>query len=90
MKLLILALLAACQSAQTSPIVSSEDELKGCDEVHLFAPLRCLPGATFESCTEALLKNVQGLGATTLLINQTKENFVSEEILGRAFNCPKK
>ena len=90
MKFLVLALAVACQSTQTSSIVSSESDLKGCDEVHLFAPLRCLPGASFESCTEALLKDVQGLGATTLLINQTKDNFVTEELLGRAFNCPKK
>jgi hypothetical protein len=90
MKFFLLALAVACQSAQPSNIVSQESDLKGCDEVHLFAPLRCLPGASFESCTEALLKDVQGLGATTLLINQAKENFVSEELLGRAFNCPAK
>ncbi len=90
MKKLLLLLLVACQSNQSSNIKMSESEMKGCEEIHLFAPLRCLPGATFEGCTESLLKEVQSLGATTLLISQTKDNFVSEEILGRAFNCPQK
>ncbi len=90
MKLFLLIFLAACQSSDSNNIVTNESELKGCDEVHLFAPLRCLPGATFEGCTESLLKEVKNLGATTLLINQNKNNFVSEEILGRAFNCPAK
>lgn len=87
MKFLILMLLVSCQSKKN--IVFDESELKGCDEMHLFAPLRCLPQATFEGCTESLMKEVESLGATTLLVNQTKENFNAEEILGRAFNCPK-
>ena len=88
MKLLILFFLLSCQ-IENKKIVFEESELKGCDEVHLFAPLRCLPESKFEGCTESLLKVVEKMGASTLLINQTKENFKADEFLGRAFNCPK-
>ena len=87
MKFLILLLLVSCQAK--NKIAFDESELKGCDEVHLFAPLRCLPESTYEGCTESLIKEVQNLGATTLLINQNRDTFKGEEMLGRAFNCPK-